>query len=127
MFGREDRGLTNEELAKCDLVVTIPANPEYPILNLSHAASIILYEIYKAESVTEERERIAGRSERDLVIKYLEEIMDILGYPAHRRNTVKVVFNRLMVKSSITSNEAFALIGFLRRLSVRLRNVIANA
>ncbi|HYS71685.1 MAG TPA: RNA methyltransferase, partial [Thermoplasmata archaeon] len=36
LFGREDFGLLDEELARCDLLVSIPANPEYPILNLSH-------------------------------------------------------------------------------------------
>jgi tRNA C32,U32 (ribose-2'-O)-methylase TrmJ len=40
--------LANEELALCDIVVTIPANPENPILNVSHAAAVIFYEVYRA-------------------------------------------------------------------------------
>ena len=43
IFGPEDIGLTNEQLHKCDLMVTIPTWEGYPILNLSHAVSILCY------------------------------------------------------------------------------------
>ncbi|GIT33179.1 MAG: hypothetical protein Ct9H300mP3_07100 [Gammaproteobacteria bacterium] len=45
VFGREDRGLTNEELGLCNLHVHIPSSDEYPSLNLSQAIQIIAYEI----------------------------------------------------------------------------------
>ena len=46
VFGREDIGLTQEQLARCDILVNIPSNEEYPILNLSHAATIVMYDIF---------------------------------------------------------------------------------
>ena len=45
IFGREDRGLTNEELGMCNLHVHIPTNEEYSSLNLSQAVQILSYEI----------------------------------------------------------------------------------
>ncbi len=45
LFGREDKGLTNEDLDRCNRVVTIPVNPEYPSLNLGHAVVLMLYEL----------------------------------------------------------------------------------
>ncbi len=45
VFGREDRGLTNEELHKCHFHVHIPANAEYSSLNLAAAVQVICYEI----------------------------------------------------------------------------------
>jgi len=48
VFGREDRGLTNEELQKCHFHVHIPANPEYSSLNISAALQVICYEIRTA-------------------------------------------------------------------------------
>lgn len=45
LFGREDRGLTNEELHKCNYHVHIPSNPEYSSLNLAAAVQVIAYEI----------------------------------------------------------------------------------
>jgi TrmH family RNA methyltransferase len=46
LFGSEDNGLSREDLLACDAVVRIPAQPEYPTLNLAHAAVICLYEIF---------------------------------------------------------------------------------
>lgn len=45
VFGREDRGMTNEELQRCNLHVNIPANPEYSSLNLGMAVQVVLYEL----------------------------------------------------------------------------------
>ena len=41
LFGREDRGLTNEELAYADYHIQIDANPAYPVLNVASAVQVI--------------------------------------------------------------------------------------
>ncbi len=48
LFGNEETGLTDEELALCNLAVTIPASSEFPSLNLSHAVQVVCYEIHRA-------------------------------------------------------------------------------
>ena len=48
LFGREDRGLTNEELYKCNYHVHIPSNPDYSSLNLATAVQVLSYEIRMA-------------------------------------------------------------------------------
>ena len=48
VFGREDRGLTNDELQRCNYHVTIPSNEEYGVLNVASAIQIIAYEIRTA-------------------------------------------------------------------------------
>jgi tRNA/rRNA methyltransferase len=45
VFGNETFGLTNEELARCQSLVMIPANPEYASLNLAAAVQIACYEL----------------------------------------------------------------------------------
>jgi tRNA (cytidine32/uridine32-2'-O)-methyltransferase len=45
IFGREDRGLTNEELHKCHYHVHIPTNPDYSSLNLAAAVQVLTYEL----------------------------------------------------------------------------------
>jgi len=45
LFGREDRGLSNEALDLCHRIVTIPSDPNYSSLNLAHAVIIMLYEL----------------------------------------------------------------------------------
>ncbi len=45
VFGRENSGLTNEELQQCQFHVHIPANPEYSSLNLAMAVQTLSYEV----------------------------------------------------------------------------------
>ena len=45
LFGREDRGLTNDELQRCNLHLYIPANKDNPVLNLSMAVQVVCYEL----------------------------------------------------------------------------------
>ena len=45
LFGREDRGLTNDELQRCNLHVHIPANEDYPVLNVAMSVQVICYQL----------------------------------------------------------------------------------
>lgn len=60
VFGREDRGLTNEELHKCNYHVHIPANPEYSSLNLATAVQVLCYEVRMAYLSAEEGNTLPG-------------------------------------------------------------------
>ena len=61
VFGREDRGLTNEELQRCNYHVCIPTDEEYGVLNVAAAVQVLAYEVRMAhllaagEPVAEER------------------------------------------------------------------------
>ena len=48
LFGREDSGLTNDELERCTRHVMIPAHPGYSSLNLAMAVQVVCYELFKA-------------------------------------------------------------------------------
>lgn len=48
VFGRENSGLTNEEMERCHYLVNIPCNPRYSSLNLACAVQIIAYELHTA-------------------------------------------------------------------------------
>lgn len=50
VFGREDRGLTNQGLDLCQTVVVVPTAAEYPSLNLAQACLVLCYELYLAAS-----------------------------------------------------------------------------
>ena len=48
VFGREDKGLLNEELALCTHVVRIPSAPAYPSFNLAQSVVLLCHEFYRA-------------------------------------------------------------------------------
>jgi TrmH family RNA methyltransferase len=45
LFGREDKGLSNEDLDRCHRAVVIPTDAAYPSMNLGHAVAVMLYEL----------------------------------------------------------------------------------
>lgn len=53
VFGREDRGLTNDELMQCHAHVFIPTNPEYGVLNVAAAVQVLAYEARMASLLAE--------------------------------------------------------------------------
>ena len=80
IFGREDRGLTNEELGLCNLHVNIPTDPDYSSLNLAQAVQILVYEIRQA--ILDEQEdknywdvELANNDQTELLINHMDELM----------------------------------------------------
>jgi len=59
VFGREDRGLTNEELHKCNYHVHIPTNPDYSSLNLGAAVQVLAYELRLAALAHEDGKEVS--------------------------------------------------------------------
>jgi TrmH family RNA methyltransferase len=119
VFGRESRGLDNKELEKLDFTVTIPTSEEYPILNLSHAVAVLLYEIYKQKLKTLEVKnplRKASREEREMFVKLWRELIEIVGYPKdlYKRHYAEIMMRRILGRSFIYARELHSLFGPLR-------------
>ena len=57
VFGREDSGLRNEELRRCDMVTTVPLQTTYPSLNLAQAIMLYAYELSQIHQTTEKEEK----------------------------------------------------------------------
>lgn len=70
LFGREDRGLTNEELALANYHVTIPVNTDYGVLNVAQAIQIICYEFRMAASEYIDHKQEATSTETMPVIQH---------------------------------------------------------
>ncbi|VAW73879.1 tRNA (cytidine(32)/uridine(32)-2'-O)-methyltransferase [hydrothermal vent metagenome] len=79
VFGRERTGLTNEELDRCHYLVQIPANPDYPSLNIAAAVQVIAYELRMAAGMlvekVEKRHRFATADEMELFYQHLESTL----------------------------------------------------
>lgn len=120
LFGREDFGLLEEELLRCDLLVTIPASKEYAILNLSHAATILLYELFVA-SPHRKGTREASGLEKEKLHEALASLLDATDYPVHKRARTKIMFRRLVGRAVPSKWEFHALMGVLQRATKRIR------
>lgn len=63
VFGREDKGLHNEELALCTHIIQIPSSEQYTSLNLSHAVMVCCYEIFAASETFHPAEEKADEAD----------------------------------------------------------------
>ena len=121
IFGREGDGLTNREISECDICVSIPTDPTYPIMNISHAAAIIFYELFKnkheygVEGLNE-----STQLEKDYLQKDMNDLIDSLDIPEHKKRNGKKTFNNIISRAFITGREAHTLKGILRRLKLKL-------
>lgn len=82
LFGREDRGLTNEELALANFHLTIPVNPEYGVLNVAQAIQVVCYELRMAclqHSEAESQNHALEKNDADLDAEKVEAMQLVQG------------------------------------------------
>lgn len=121
LFGREGNGLTNEEIDECDICVSIPTDPSYPILNISHAAAIIFYELFKnAHEYPVEGLEESTAIEKEHVLKDMYDLIDSLDIPEHKKKNGLKSFKNIINRAYITGREAHTLKGILRRLKMKI-------
>ena len=123
LFGRESVGLLNRELDLCDVVVTIPASPQYPVLNVVTAAAIIFYEIYKATRCEGGRVSYARPADRMVVeaaLRHFRGLMEAIGLKGSRLELTVSALKNVMGRSFISSREASLLAGGFRKALVRV-------
>jgi tRNA/rRNA methyltransferase len=119
LFGREDSGLSQEDLAKCDVLVHIPASDRYPVLNLSHAVAIVLYEI-QLLSRPVPRPKATTDIERDHLYQAFDDLLVAIRYPDFRREKTSVMFRRMMGRSVPTKWEFYTIMGVVRDAARRI-------
>jgi tRNA (cytidine32/uridine32-2'-O)-methyltransferase len=128
VFGREDRGLTNEELGLCNFHVHIPSDPEYSSLNLSQAVQILAYEIRLA--YLEEKERnedywdvdLANNEQTERLINHMDELMqEVDFYDTENPRKLLVRVRRFFKRSKIDVMEANIFRGFFATIQKKLK------
>ncbi|MEF8873626.1 MAG: RNA methyltransferase [Candidatus Thermoplasmatota archaeon] len=118
VFGREDTGLFNEELKKCDRLVRIPASEDYPILNLSHAVAIVLYELFLeiGDSEIEGGRKSSEKNERERLIDCFSTVLERIDYPDHKREKTVVMFRRIMGQALLSKWEYHRMMGVFSQI-----------
>lgn len=122
LFGRESRGLTNDELELTDLLLRIPASKEYPTLNLAQACGIILYELFKKlHVITIGRGKspvlLANRKDRQLFYKILKSLIKRFKIRNYRSQNAFLAFKNVIERSFISKKELSLIIGFFTKIS----------
>ncbi len=120
VFGRESRGLLNEELSQLDIVFTIPTNDAYPSLNVSHALAVTLYELSGAVREVTHPE-VATAAERAALLQRFDELERAARIPASRIARNRVMLRRVITRAGLSKWEFHAISGVLARPAKQLR------
>lgn len=128
VFGREDRGLTNEELGLCNFHVHIPSDPEYSSLNLSQAVQILAYEIRL--SYIQDRHvnkeywdvELANNEQTERLINHMDELMqEVDFYDVENPRKLLVRVRRFFKRSKIDVMEANIFRGLFATIQKKLK------
>jgi tRNA (cytidine32/uridine32-2'-O)-methyltransferase len=141
IFGREDRGLTNEELQQCHYHIEIPANDDYKVLNVASAIQVIAYEIRMATLILSDQEtqgadasvvtmpvetvrwdeRLVTIQEMNLFFEHLEQTLtDIEFYEPDNPRQLMTRLRRLFLRVHLDQMELNILRGALRAMQEKI-------
>lgn len=122
VFGREDQGLHNDEIAQCTHLIRIPVDPRYQSLNLSQAVLIVAYELYSATgtyvSPVEEAVSLATQATKHaLMAKWRQAMLDIGFMDEQKADHMMQGFQRIFSRGVRTDPDASIMLGAAHQMS----------
>ncbi len=96
LFGREDSGLSREDLFMCDFIIRIPTVKDFKSLNISQAVLIVLYELFLMKSGIKKfpsgiKSKLSTSFERELLFSHIEDVLLNIGF-LHKSNPKRIMF-----------------------------------
>ena len=125
LFGREQTGLTNEELECCHYLLHIPSNPEYSSLNVAQALQVVAYELFlqsrqpHSEAVIHaSEERPACANDMASYHDHLERVLRTVGFlhPTKHEESIQRRLRRIYNRAAPSVEELHLLRGILTRI-----------
>jgi tRNA (cytidine32/uridine32-2'-O)-methyltransferase len=101
VFGNEVNGLSNDQLALCHEIISIPSSDDFPSLNLSHAVMVVAYELFIAlqTAVPSASRELAPAEDLEQCYRHLQETLQTIGFldrdqPDRMMSSLRQIFNR---------------------------------
>ncbi len=131
IFGRENRGLTNSELLLANKTFNIPTSQNNPSLNLSHAVSIVLYELNKSskKKLNSELDVFNLASSKQIHDSFveIEEMLLCVGYLLKHTSRAKISkFKSYILRANTSMHEINVLRGVVHQINWFLNNSKKN-
>ena len=128
LFGRESRGLTNEEISLVDIILRIPTCNEYSALNISHACGISLYEIFKKIHVLnigrgDHPVLLADKEDRILLYSFVKSLIKKLKIRSYKEENVYYAFKNVFERALMSKKELSLIIGLFSKFDSFLKDI----
>jgi TrmH family RNA methyltransferase len=118
VFGNETSGLRKEDIDRCDLVIRVPTDPRFPVLNLAQAVAVLVAEMHLAEEpVSHSAPEPAPQHEVDALMAHLRSSLLAIGFldPQSPQRILRKL-RRLVGRAGVTANEVKILRGICRQM-----------
>jgi len=118
VFGNETRGLSRDDLDRCDLTVRIPTVPEFPVLNVTQAVAVLLGILATATSPSTRPDPPPAPRERvDGLMQHLGQSLEAIGFldPQNPDRILRKI-RRLLGRAHVTCDEVEILRGVCRQM-----------
>ena len=127
LFGRESKGLANEESVLCDHLITIPTGSSYPSLNLAQAVMVVLFALSweRGTKKPAPHARALNKKEIEVAIAHFEEALKALGYKKGGADLLPRIlrtFRGLIKRAGFLEPEAQMIKGLSRRIREKVLN-----
>ena len=116
VFGPEGKGLVNDQLRLCDLLVTIPTWEGYPILNLSHAVTVLCFSWFTEvsdNSVPGTDGRILDPELRRMLREEVTRLVQLIPTKDHKRQGMEETLVRVIMRGLPKDDEIHRILGIL--------------
>ncbi|KWT75604.1 RNA methyltransferase [Candidatus Magnetominusculus xianensis] len=128
VFGREDNGLTNEEIKSCGLLLYIPSSEAQPSLNLAQAVMVTAYEIarqYNDSSASPASHKLITGEGLEYLYKRISKLLPLLGYGSRGSENLAggIMRNirRLVGRAGLTQWELNMLYGICTQIEGKIK------
>jgi tRNA/rRNA methyltransferase len=119
VFGREDKGLSNEELAICTHLFQIPTTPEFKSLNLSQAVMVMCYEIFAAADIyepPEEKSPAASSALKERMFEMWRDTLLRIGFMKDEKaDHMMLGIRRVMGRGALTEDDVRIMMGIMKQ------------
>jgi TrmH family RNA methyltransferase len=118
VFGRDTTGLTNEEIRMCDATTTIDTGQTNRVLNIGHAAAIILYLASRGGGGSRKEQ---GRRAREVFARSFSDLAVAARMPKHKTRNLFDVGKRVAATSAMSDAQLNLLSGVFRKAVATLK------
>ena len=126
IFGREDRGLTNDELQKANKHILIPSSEEYPVLNIAMSVQVIAYEIFKNSNIDidtnwQDYPELNSEELTMLIDHFVDTSYKLNLFDEDNAKKILVRIKRMFTRLKPDKMEGNFLRGFLTRINKKIK------
>jgi len=121
LFGKENFGLSKEEVDLCDSLFYLPANPEFPSYNLAFAVGIVCYQIFvHLNGITQlSYLDLAKKKEIDNLFLFINEGLRKLGWKENELKSTIFSLRRIFLRTYLTKSE----VRLLKKIFLSLKSL----